>query len=278
MYSRTLSLLAFLYLAVISMPAQAQHRLEELWHTDPVFSYAVGVTASPDGRFLYVSNTIGNPVQKDGKGSISKVGSNGKIIQKDWLTGLNAPKDIRIFGDRMYVADLDEVLVVDMNKAAVMQRIPVEGAQFLHNLAVDAQGTVYVSDMFQGRVHRIKQGKAEMYLEGLPAAAGVLPEGPDLYVLSNGQLLKIDSGRKRTTISEGMDHRMNGLQQINGEDFLVTSWGGIVYYVHADGTRQELLNTISKDIPAGIICYDEKQKILYMTSDQHNVLYAYRVK
>ena len=117
---------------LLSTALKAQHSLEKIWETDSVFLFSEGVVPEPGGKFLFVSNTIGSPMAKDGKGSISKVGFDGKIIDLNWVTeGMNAPKDIQVFKNLIYLADLDEVIVVDIDKAAVVQRIRIEGATLL---------------------------------------------------------------------------------------------------------------------------------------------------
>lgn len=273
------NLMACLFGLLSFSAAYAQHSVELVWQTDSVFKFSEGVIPSEDGTFLYVSNTIGNPMAKDGQGSISKVGLEGKIINLDWVTtGMNAPKDIQRYKNLIYVADLDELLVVDANKAQVVQRIKIEGATLLHNIAIDAKGVVYVSDLFAGKVHRVENGKPSLYLDKLGYAAGLLSVGTDLYVLTAGNLVKADAAKNLTTLAKGMDNRMNGIQRVNDNEFLVTSWGGVLYYVNADGSHQVLLDTQKQQIPAGILYYDAKTKIVYMTSDQHNVLYAYRLK
>lgn len=264
---------------LVNFAAIAQHSLELVWKTDSVFKFSEGVVPEPGGKFLFVSNTIGSPMEKDGKGSISKVGFDGKIIDLNWVTtGMNAPKDIQVYKNLIYVADLDEVIVVDINKAAVVQTIKIEGARLLHNFAIDKNGIVYVSDLFAGTVYKVENGKASLYLEKLGYAAGMLAVGSDLYVLTGGNLVKADKDKNITTISKGMDNRMNGLAMVNEKEFLVTSWGGIMYYVNADGTNQVLLDTTKQRIPSGIIYYDQKTKIVYMTTDERNVLKAFKVK
>jgi hypothetical protein len=64
-------------------------------------------------------------------------------------------KGLRRHSDLLYAADLAQVVVVDTKKAAIVQRIPVPDARFLHNIAI-AAAIVYVSDTFTGKVYRIQ--------------------------------------------------------------------------------------------------------------------------
>ena len=69
----------------------AQHSLTRLWETDTLLKIPESVLFDAENKILYVSNIDGtDPWAKDGKGSIGKVGLDGKIIATEWVTGLNA--------------------------------------------------------------------------------------------------------------------------------------------------------------------------------------------
>lgn len=78
---------------------------------------------SADGRFIYVSNGPGTA--KDGNGFISRVSTSGEMLQREWATGLNAPKGIFLVGGTLYAADIDEVLAINAASGAVRARTPV---------------------------------------------------------------------------------------------------------------------------------------------------------
>lgn len=256
----------------------AQKSLEPLWQSDPVFQFAEGVIPSRDGKFLYVANTIGNPMGRDGEGTVSTVTPEGKLLKFDWIKGLNAPKDIEIYGNRMYVADLDELVVVDINKAEIIKKIKIEGTQLLHNISADNNGIVYVGDMFGGKIYRVENDIPTVYLENYPGVAGILAEGTDLYFLSGGKLLKADKSKAITVISEGMNERGCGLIRVNDKEFIVSCWVGLVYYINANGSNQLLLDTQQAQFPTGLMHYNRAQNILYMTTDQRNILRTFKVK
>ncbi|MGC4005221.1 MAG: hypothetical protein QM811_19715 [Pirellulales bacterium] len=44
---------------------------------------------------IYVANLVGTADAKDGKGYISKIGLDGKLLEEKWVAGLNAPKGLR---------------------------------------------------------------------------------------------------------------------------------------------------------------------------------------
>jgi hypothetical protein len=257
---------------------RAQHQLVKLWETDTVLKVPESVLYSAEDKLLYNSNIDGQPNEKDGKGSIGKTGLDGKIIQVDWVTGLNAPKGLGRYGNLLYAADVDAVVVIDIKMARIIQRIPVEGAIFLNDISVDPKGVVYVSDTRTEKVHRIEKGKVTTYLEGIKGANGVLAVGDDLYVVGNGILWKAGPDRKLTKIADGMDASTDGLERVQGTDFLVTSWIGIIYYVKGDGSKEILLNTTDQKKNSADIGYDPVHRIVYVPTFFKNSIAAYELK
>ena len=134
--------------------------------------------------YLFVSQVDGQPNEKDGKGRISKLGLDGTVVTADWFTALNAPKGMRSFGGTLWVADLDEVVGIDVASAKEKTRVKVDGAVFLNDVAVGADGTVYVSDMLASKIYAIKDGKAAVFAEGeqLEHPNGLFVEGERLIV------------------------------------------------------------------------------------------------
>jgi hypothetical protein len=65
---------------------------------------------------------------------------------------------------------------------------------------------------------------------------------------------------------------------VNKKEFIIISCGGVVYYVNADGSNQVLIDAREQRIAAGIIYYNAEKRILYITTDEQNVVYAYHLK
>ena len=71
----------------------------------------------------------------------------------EWVKGLNAPKGLVLSGDKLYVSDVDQLVEIDVNSGAVTNSFNAEGAQFLNDTAVDADGRVFVSDMLTDSIY-----------------------------------------------------------------------------------------------------------------------------
>ena len=58
---------------------------------------------------IYISNINGDPLKLDKNGYISKISVDGQILDKKWITGLDAPKGMAIFNDHLFIADLNKI-------------------------------------------------------------------------------------------------------------------------------------------------------------------------
>jgi hypothetical protein len=153
--------------------------------------------AAPESAFydatsnsIFVSSINGDVGAKDGNGYISRLAPDGRVVNAKWATGLNAPKGLRSAGGTLWVADIDEVVAIEISSGRITSRVKIEGAQFLNDLATAPDGTVYVSDSQAFRVYSVKDGKATVFVEGEDAVEtpnGVLVDGNRLIVGSMGR-------------------------------------------------------------------------------------------
>lgn len=269
-------ILSFLAL-LISSSLLSQHSLEKLWESDASLKVPESVLFSAENKMLYVSNINGDPMTKDGNGSIGQVSPDGKIINPEWVKGLDAPKGLGIYKNFLYVADLDKVIIIDISKGAIAESIQVEGSQMLNDLTVANNGIVYASDSRGGRLYRIENKKASIYLDNVKGVNGVLAAGKDLYILTSGSLQKVGEDKKLIPLASGLESSTDGLEMVKEGEFIVTSWNGVVYYVKADGSKQQLLDTRDKKIQSADLGFDPKNKILYIPTFSTNSIHAYKL-
>src|SRR4051794_13057346 len=104
---------AFILILIITYAnAFSQHALKKRWSTDTVLAVPESVFFDENNHVLYASLINGEGDVKDNIGGLAKVGLDGKIIDANWVTGLNAPKGITKSGNNLYVADITDVVVV----------------------------------------------------------------------------------------------------------------------------------------------------------------------
>ena len=254
------------------------HSLVKKWETEATLKVPESVLFDAGRGVLFISNIDGEPWADDGKGSIGKVGLDGKIIAGEWVTGLSAPKGLGLRGNLLYAADIDRVVVVDVEKGMIVDRIPVAGAHGLNDVSISADGVIYVTDSKDKRLYSIEDGKASLLLEGLKAPNGVLAHKGELYILESGGLYRVGKNKELVLLSGGIEGNADGLENVSGGDFLVSCWAGVIHYVKADGTHEVLLDTSAEKINSADIGYDAKKRIVYVPTFFKNSVVAYELK
>lgn len=271
------SLFCIACLGATTLSAQ-QPTLQKRWQTDSLLTTCESVLFDAKWQLLYVSNIEGGPSAKDGKGSIATVGLDGKIINAAWISGLNAPKGMALYKNTLWVSDLDELVAIDKRNGKIIQRVPVPGAKFLNDVTVTTSGVLYVSDSETKKVHRLVRGQLTTHLDSLQRPNGLLAVGNILYVLDSGKLLKVGANKKLVTIAQGMEGSTDGIELVRPNEFIVSCWSGVMYYVKSDGTTRQLLDTRADKSNTADIGYDARRRIVYVPTFFKNMVVAYDLK
>jgi glucose/arabinose dehydrogenase len=251
--------------------ANAQISLEKIWESD-------STTLNGPESALYDTWTNSLYVSSMNSGAIVQMDLTGKVTKNDWVSGLTSNKGSAVFNGMFYTAETSGVAVIDFRKASVIKRIPIEGAVMLNDVTVDSKGVVYVSDTRAGKVYRIKNDTASLYAENLAGANGLLAVGDDLYVLASSSIHKVNNKKEVTLVADGFESGLDGIVMVGKNDFILSNFQGILYYLKADGTKQLLLDSRSKKIMANDISYNDQAKTLYVPSFRTNRVIAYSVK
>src|SRR5262245_47880907 len=189
--------LALSALAIVAGAQAGDHKLTKLWESEASLKTPESVRFDAKRKVLYVSNIDGEPWKADGKGSIGKVGLDGKVIATDWVTGLDCPKGMALSDDGklLYVGDCGGLVVVDIDAGKIKQKIAVAGGML--NDVVNDKGTIYASDSNGKKVYRIKDGKASVHLDEkvLKGPNGLLVHKGALYVLDNDSLNRVEKDK-----------------------------------------------------------------------------------
>jgi len=261
--------------------AVKKFELVEVWKTDTLFRVPECVIYDKDNDVIYVSNMNDNPREKDGNGFISRLSTSGEILDLKWVEDMSSPKGLGIYEGKLYVSDVDEVIVIDIADGLIEERIVIEGAKMINDITIDSRGNVYVSDSDNNSIFLISNGVVSNWLsEGLNAPNGVLLDGEKLLLASMGSedFASIDLGTKEIAIlTEGIN-KGDGIAKVSiPGHFLVTDWFGQVFMIYPDGSKVILLDTRDAEIGAADIDYiPEKNLLLVPTFAKHHVV-AYKL-
>ena len=269
--------LAFICCTLVSTNAQ-KVTVQKLWATDTILKVPESVLVDDKENCLWVSNIDGLANGKDGKGSISKLSKTGMPIHLDWITGLNAPKGMAKYKQDLYVADLTELVVIDIKKGIIKNKIKVEGSVFLNDVTINKNGAVFISDSRTGKVHRYENNMVTIEVENLQGPNGLLSIDDQLLILDRGSLLSLTPGGTISKIMDGMDPSTDGIEKVAPNQYIVSCWNGIVYFVAAGAQKITLFDTRSEKINSADIGYDAKNKIIYVPTFLKNSVVAYQLQ
>lgn len=252
--------------------------LQLKWETDTLLTTCESVIYDEDQQVLYVANINGQPNQKDGNGFISKVSLEGEITEAHWVQGMDAPKGMGLHDGKLYVADIDRVHEVDIESGRISNTIPVEGAQFLNDITVD-NGKIYISDSDGGTIYLLEDGQLTAWMENLDGPNGLFSENGELLVaLWNGKSLNtVDASSKEISLrSEGIENP-DGIEAIGNNEFLVSSWNGMVHHIDSDWKKTLVLDTRQDSLNAADIEYISSMNLLLVPTFFKNKVMAYEV-
>lgn len=251
-------------------------------------------SALPDAAagVIYVSNLNGDATTKDGNGYISKVSLDGKLIAQKWVTGLDAPKGLALAAGKLYVSDIDKLIEIDVASGKIAAKYDAAGAKFLNDVAADASGNVYVSDMVTNTIWRLSGGKFENWLSGdaLLNPNGLLVEGDHLIVaawgkMTDGFATKVPGHLLAVSLADKSVKplgnatpvgNLDGIESLDQETFLVSDWmSGKVYKIKRTGDAAEIMSLGNGAADLG---YDPASKTAYIPLMKKGLLQAYRMQ
>jgi hypothetical protein len=254
-------------------------KLELLWTSAAELKVPESVCYDERSGVIFVSSIDGKSDEKDGRGFISKLGTDGSIKSLGWVKGLNAPKGMGMFKNKLYVADISRVVVIEAGTGKITHNIDIEGAKFLNDITIDKGGKVYVSDSQTGNVFVISNLNATLYYEGkqFKRVNGLLSVNDGLYIADAGTginylLSRTKELTKYATTAKGAD----GIVKVTHNEFIVSSWDGEIYFVDSTGKSRKLLDTKADKLNSADIDYDHQHDILFVPTFFGNTVMAYR--
>jgi sugar lactone lactonase YvrE len=250
----------------------------KLWSTDTIMKTPESVLFDPVRNVLYVANM--NRVDKgDNTGFITKMNTDGTVIDLHWVDELNEPRGMGIYDNQLYATDMNRLVVIDLETGELVESIPVEGAAFLNDLAIGKDGTVYFSDSGAGKLQYYKDGRITDWFPQYPNPNGLADAGEDLIVCATkvGEIRRVNKATGEYEVmatginGDGIEH--SGIQDY----YIVTEWEGRMHVIGND-TIQTVLDTSKEKINSADIGYNPDKKIIYVPTFFDNRVVAYELK
>lgn len=250
-----------------------------LWETDTLLTTVESVIYDPVSDFIYTTNIDGHFMNKDGQGSISKVALDGRVVDAEWISGLNAPTGTGLYEGRLYVTDIDAIVEIDIDAGDVLQTYPIEGASALNDIEVGPNGVVYASDTGGNAIYALRNGVIETIVTNVDTPNGLLAHDGHLLITRwtprTVDHLNLDTKALTPLASDiaGPD----GLEAVGDGTYLASGFNGLIYHVAVDGAKTLLLDTSTQGIRAADIDYIPSKRMLLVPTMQSNKVMAYRL-
>jgi outer membrane protein assembly factor BamB len=224
---------------------------------------------------LYVSNINASPWSVDtNKGWISKVGTDGTIIEQKWISDLQSPKGMGIYNGKLYVADIGLLRIVDIASKTVEQSIEVSEA-YLNDIAVSDDGRIFVSDVYYGQIFELQTDTLELlWSENTQSVNGLYAKDGNLIYGGSGNLYSLDlASMQATTIATGLPFDGNdGIESDGQGGYFVSNFDSKIAHVRDDGSSVLLVDMFYN---AADIMYNASSNTLYIPTFSHNSVEAY---
>lgn len=221
-----------------------------------------------------VSNINGVPGAHDGNGFISRVSPSGEVLDLRWIDGekegvdLDAPKGTGLWGDTLFVADIDVVRLFDRRTGIPIGDWPVDGSVFLNDIAVAADGQVYVTDSgvtFGGdapehsgsaAIHVFTPDGAHRVLDAgdVTGINGIALRGDRLYGVTGfgtGHVFMVMAG-ERIDLPELPGLRLDGIVAEGDSALLISDWDTeAVYRLRTNGSVSAVARNVESPADIG---------------------------
>ncbi len=235
------------------------------WETESIFKLPESVIYDEKNDVLYVSNIVNHPFKKDGSGFISKLSLTGEVLELEWIKELNAPKGLTIVNDKLYIADIDELVEVDIANSKILNKYKASGSVCMNDVTHDKYGNVYVGDTYTDSIYRLNSfGQLPLwfYSPGLAPNGmhidnenskmivgnwGAVMEGWGTPELS-GSLKSIDLNTKKLkNMGSKPIGNLDGVESDGKGGYYVTDWSATKLYSVNKNGRAKMLKQLSEE-------------------------------
>ncbi len=256
--------------------AKAQ-KIEKVWETTTELKTPESVLYYEEDDVIFVANINENPSEKDGNGFISILNPDGSVKVFRWVEDLSGPKGMAVFKGRLYVADIDELVEIDIESGKILQKYPAPNAVFLNDVAACQNGMVFVSDTRTAKIHVLHKGDFSVWMEGSPFETpnGLFTEKGNLYV-GDKHIYKVEvKSRKVSRIIEDAGG-VDGLVKNRNGEFVFSNWPGRIF-IHRDGRNIKLHDSTAQEINTADIDFALKYNWILVPTFFDNRVVAYKI-
>lgn len=252
--------------------------MNKIWQIENKFKMPESALYDEKRGVVYITNF--DRYSPFGQQFISKLTTEGKIMELKWIDGMVLPTGMAMHNDKLFVVERLNVAEIDPDKGEIVNRYPLTQARFANDIAIDKQGNIYVSDSQTGTIFRISNGQCEEWIKD-SALAGV----NGLYLRKNKLIAGISSDHSLKSIdlenkqidtvirfSRGV---MDGIKVDKQGNILLSHYEGRIFRINSEGKPVVLLN-VPESRCANFEFIPEKDLLIIPTLEDNKVM-AYKL-
>ena len=260
---------------------KSNYKLEQVWATDTLLKTPESVIYDKAREVIYASNVNQNPWEKDGNGFISKISKTGEILDLEWVRGMSGPKGMAIVGNTLYVADLDELVLIDLEGGTINKKLKIDGASGLNDITPGENGKIYISDSNEGKIFQYENGEVSIFHSDAPGRPNglLMVEGKLLVAFSQAsKFVSYDLNTLEKTVIAEQIGAGDGITPTNESGtYLISDWNGEITMISRETGKQSLLNTKKEGKNTADIWFIQEENLLLVPTFFDNRVVAYRV-
>lgn len=272
------------FIAMLSF-INAECQLEKVWETDAIFLAPESVVFDAANQCLYVSNfnDQGGFRKKNDtlcNECISKLSLDGTMQELRWIDNLLGATGLAIYKNKLYIVERNGLSIANIKTRKIEKRIPIVGAKFLNDIAIDKKGTAYISDSNNHCIYKITNGKSEIWYSDtlMNNPNGLLIDKKNLLVgnKSDANLISISLSDKTVKkVAENISVNIDGIKKYRGN--YLFSWRSNLSILGADNKTSLLLKSdVENDFLADFE-FIKKSKLILIPTLLTNKVIAYKI-
>lgn len=277
-----------------------------------------GGFAQPFGAYFdaatnawYVSNVAGDLNDyknlKDGIGWITKISADYLTVDHSFFTtGLNAPAGMRVVNGKLFVADVDQMVVIDLASRTAVRSAQVKSANpilhpyvLLTDVALDDivnLGAAYLTDVLGSRIVRFPTPMTgggtyitlypagvtfptTVYWDSILRNLFVGTSGDPAVANSKGILLKMTPDGAGSLQIGSFQAKYQGIEGVNSNEYLVGTKSHQVFHITPAVQNGILVRDVGMEgaFSCGDIGWDAASRTLAVPDPGTNSVYFYRL-
>lgn len=273
------SIICITFFKVSAQEVYVNERLERLWESRSGLRTPESVLYDPATNKMYISNINEDPWKKDENGYITRHNEKGEILNYDFVKEMSAPKGMGLLQGKLYVTNIDEVVEIDVTAAKITQRYKHPKAVNLNDIAVGADGRIFISDSKGEYLFEINNGVMDVLFQSLDGPInGLFYETGRLLCGQANRIAALDLTTNTMSTFIDSTGSIDGIEGVGDSTYLISDWEGRIHLVQKGQPNLLLLDSTPLETNAADIEFDPYERILFVPTFFKNSVVAYKLK